>query len=215
MRRHWCGRRRATRRKSATRAWPGCGGTGSHAPVAGLKHCGPSGEYQETCAADDRAALRHGAADGEPQRLHAGDGLAHAGRIPHFKGAELPVEAGAHGCVDGGSVVGDFADAVGGVVPERGEKWPEKGAALSFAGSLASSRRRRSSTVAAFFAISSEGSAGFGGGAVLERVEIEDEALVFSICAAGFSCRSPGRILSPSQPRLTSLVENLERICRA
>src|SRR6202041_2314145 len=36
------------RQKSATRAWPGCCGIGSHAAVAGLKHCGLSDAYQET-----------------------------------------------------------------------------------------------------------------------------------------------------------------------
>ena len=61
-----------------------------------------------------------------------------------------------------------------------------KAAALSLAGSFASSRRRRSGSVAAFFAISSAGRAGFGGGAVFEGGEIEDEALVFAIGAADF-----------------------------
>jgi len=61
-------------------------------------------------------------ADGEAESLHAGDGIGDAGRIPHFKWAELPVEAGAHGGVDRRGVVSDFTDAIGGEVPERREK---------------------------------------------------------------------------------------------
>ena len=61
-----------------------------------------------------------------------------------------------------------------------------KAAALSLAGSLASSRRRRSGSVAAFFAISSEGSAGLVAGRYSKVDKIEDEALVFAVGAADF-----------------------------
>jgi len=40
----------------------------------------------------------------KPKRLHAVDGGGDASSIPHFKGPHLPVEAGAHGAVDGSRV---------------------------------------------------------------------------------------------------------------
>ncbi len=57
-----------------------------------------------------------------------------ADRIPHLKGAELPIEAGAHGGVDGGRVVGGFADAVGRVVPKSRQKGPQEFGGLVFGG---------------------------------------------------------------------------------
>ena len=100
----------------------------------GLKHCGAVGRVPgRRCAARERAAVRR-RADGEAERSHAGDGLGDAGRIPHFKWPELPVEAGAHGGVDGRGIVGDFADAVGGEVPQRREKRPKEFGGFVFGG---------------------------------------------------------------------------------
>ena len=68
----------------------------------------------------------HARAYRQSESLHALDGGTDAGRIPHFKRAKLPVEAGAHRLVDRGRVIGRVADTLGRKVPQRGEKRPEK-----------------------------------------------------------------------------------------
>ena len=109
------------------------GGNGNGSgPSTGWKHASCAGRVP-ACARGGEQSLRRERRR-EAERLHAGDGLGHAGRIPHFKGAQLPVEAGAHGGVDGGRVVGNFADAVGGEVPERSEKRPQKCRGFVFGG---------------------------------------------------------------------------------
>ena len=165
------------RRKSATRAWPGCWGIGSQAPVSGLKHCGPSGEYQETFGAPGwRAADRRRVLTGRLRVFMRATVSRNAGRIPHLEGAELPVEAGAHGGVDGGRVVGGFADAVGGEVPERREKRPEKARGLVFGGIVGEQHAQALCEGGGVFGHFERGKSGLGHGAVFEGVEVEDEA---------------------------------------
>ena len=164
----------------------GDGGNGFQlAPWRAGSRLRPSGEYQERLARR-RAELATGVADRKAESLHAGDGLCDAGRIPHFKGAQLPVEAGAHGGVDGGGIVGDFADAIGGKVPERGEKWPEKSRGLVFGGVVRQQQAKPLRERGGVFRHFERGQRGFCRGAVLESGEIEDEALVFAVGTTDF-----------------------------
>ena len=128
-----------------------------------------------------------GEADGERRGLHARYGVFQAGGVPHFERSQLPVEAGAHGAVDGRSVVGGFADNPGGEVPERGEQRPEECGGLVFSGVC---REKQAETlgeaVAAFFAISSEGMLGLARGRY-SRV-LRSRTRRSSLCRPGRPC---------------------------
>ena len=155
----------------------------------------------------------NGSADGKAERLHAGDGVGDAGRVPHFKGAEFPIEAGAHGGVDGGSVVGDFADAIGGEVPERREKGPEKGCGFVFGGVVAEQEAQALGKRGGVFRHFERGQSGLCGGTVFEGGEIEDQALVFAVGAADFLVEAlAGFVAEPAA--LEELVEDRRKICR-
>ena len=151
-------------------------------------------------------------ADRQVQRLHAGDGVGDAGGIPHFEGAEFPVEAGAHGVVDGGGVVGDFADAVGGEVPERGEKRPEEGGGFVFGGVVGEEQAQALGEGGGVFRHFERGEAGLASGAVVEGGEIEDQALVFAVGAADFLVEAlAGFVAEPAA--LHHFVEDRRRTC--
>ncbi len=79
-------------------------------------------------------------------------------------------------------------------------------AALSLAGSLASSSRSRSGSVAAFFAISSAGSAGLAAGGI-RTSQIEHQPHFFSVRAATLLVEAlPGLVAQPAA--LHHLVQN-------
>ena len=109
-----------------------------------------------------------------------------AGRIPHFKGAHLPVEAGAHGAVDGGSVVGDFADAVGGEVPERGEEGPEEGGGFVFCGVVGEQHAQALGERGGVFGHVERGRAGLAAGRYSKVVRSRTRRVVFAVGASDF-----------------------------
>ena len=104
------------RRKSATRAWPGTAGIGTDWPLqAGSRH---RDRASTSLSAKRRAEPCDGSADRQAASPSCGRRFRRRRPHPTFRRAEFPVEAGAHGGVDGGGVVGDFADAFGGEVPQ-------------------------------------------------------------------------------------------------
>ena len=104
-----------------------------HAPCERLKTFSPGVGIRGIPGVPARGeqSLRVGA-DGNRKALHARNRFAHSDRIPHLERAHLPVEAGARGAIDGGSIVGGFADAIRGEVPQRGEERPQKPGGLVF-----------------------------------------------------------------------------------
>ena len=172
------------RRKSATRAWPGIAGMGigsGRLPAGSRRR--RSGEYQLVREAASRAC--DGSADGQVPRafmratVSATPAASHISKGPSSQLKPARMAASMEGASSATSPMRSAAK-----FQSEARNGQRKAAALSLAGSFASSRRRRSGSVAAFFAISSEGRAGFGGGTVFEGGEIEDEALVFAVGTA-------------------------------
>ena len=112
----------------------------------------------------------------KPKRLHAVDGGGDASSIPHFKGPHLPVEAGAHGAVDGSRVAGDFSDAVRGIVPQRGEKRPEEGRGLVLCGVVFQQQAQPLGDRGGIFSHFQSGQGGLADRAILPGAEVERHA---------------------------------------
>ena len=133
-------------------------------------------------------------ADGQPRDFMRPTVRATPAASHISKGPSLPVEAGAHGGVDGGGVVCDFANAVGGVVPEDGEKRPEEGGGLVFCGIVGEQAGAGARQRGGILRHLERGQSGFGGGTIFEGGEIEDQAQFFAVGATRSFCRSLGWI---------------------
>jgi hypothetical protein len=83
-------------------------------------------------------------------------------------------------------VGGDFADAVGGEVPQRGQKGPEEGCGLVFGGIVGEQKAQALGQRGGVLGHFEGGQRGLWRGTVFEGGEVEDQALVFAVCAAAF-----------------------------